>query len=315
MARVKKFDINNLTQKEEESKFIRTLKQVFSFIMTIFFMTIVLYIIAASVIKTPQQRLLEYETATLKKEYERQYRQYKQLEKMVKDLEQKDRDIYRVIFESEAPVELPLTNFDTLEKMKVKQIIRWNTHDLRTELDKWQSIENQYKDLVSFVQNHSDSLLNIPSIQPVPNNLLQFVVYGYGRKIDPVYKTPSFHRGIDFAAPGGTPVFATANGRVIEANQKIRGLGQHVKIDHGNGFVTLYAHMSELAVHAGQKVKMGDVIGYVGNTGKALLPHLHYEITYKGHTLNPIYFFFAELSPQRYHKLKTLADRSGISLD
>ncbi len=315
MAREKKFDINNLTQKEEESKFIRTIKQAFSFIMTVFFMTIILYIIAASFIKTPQQRLLEYETATLKKEYERQYKQYKQLEKMVEDLEQKDRDIYQVIFESEAPIEKPLTNFDTLEKLKVKKIIRWNRRDLQTELSKWPPLEKEYKNLVAFVNKHNDSLRSVPGIQPVPNNMLQFVVYGYGRKIDPVYKTPSFHHGIDFAAPGGTPVFATADGRVIEANQKIRGLGLHVKINHGNGFVTLYAHLSDLAVRSGQKVKMGDVIGYVGNTGKALLPHLHYEITYKGHSLNPIYFFFAELSPEKYYKLKLSAERSGISLD
>ncbi len=315
MAREKKFDIHNLTQKEDESKFVRTLKQVFSFIMTVVFMTIILYIIAASLVKTPQQRLLEYETATLKKEYERQYKQYKQLEKMVKDLEQKDRDIYRVIFESEAPVEKPLTNFDTLEKMKVKAIIRWNRQDIEEELKKWPDLDNAYKGLVTFVERHSDSLRSIPSIQPVPNNMLQFVVYGYGRKIDPVYKTPSFHHGIDFAAPGGTPVFATADGRVVEANQRIRGLGLHVKIDHGNGFTTMYAHMSELTVKAGQRVKQGDVIGYVGNTGKALLPHLHYEITYKGKSLNPIYFFFAELSPEKYYKLKQSAERSGISLD
>ncbi len=315
MAREKKFDIGNLKQKEEESKFIRTLKQVFSFLMTIIFMTIIFYIIAVSFIKTPQQRLLEYETATLKKEYERQYHQYKQLERMVKNLEQKDRDIYRVIFESNAPVEKPLTNFDTLEKMKVKNIVLWNKNDLSRQLGKWATINKQYQRLISYVKKHRDSILNIPCIQPVPNNTLQLVVYGYGRKIDPVYKTPSFHQGIDFAAPGGTPIFATANGTVIEANQHTKRLGMHIKINHGNGFVTTYAHMSEMTVKPGQKVKIGDVIGYVGNTGKALLPHLHYAVTYKGKFLNPIYFFFVELSPQKYYKLKTAADRSGISLD
>ncbi len=314
MARVKKFDIHNL-QHEEESDLVKSLKRIFSYLLTIFFLTMIFYIIAAAFIKTPQQRLLEYETATLKKEYQRQYQQYKQLEKAVKELQKKDRDIYKVIFEAEAPQEELLTNFDTLEKMRIKQIVRWNTRDLETLIKQWPQIHKQYEELLSYVKKHQDSLRYIPSIQPIQNNNLQFIIYGYGRKIDPVYKTPSFHKGLDFAAPGGTPVFATADGKVIEANQKVRGLGLHVVIDHGNGFRTLYAHLSELNVSRGKKVKRGDMIGSVGNTGKALLPHLHYEITYKGHSINPIYFFFGELTPSKYYKMKKAAERSGISLD
>jgi len=202
-----------------------------------------------------------------------------------------------------------------LENLTVKQIIKWNTKDIRHLTSSWKQIKHQYEQLVDYVQKHSDSLKYIPGIQPVPNTNLGFVIYGFGRKIDPVYKTPSFHRGIDFAAPGGTPVFATANGIVVEANQKIRGLGLHVKIDHQNGYQTLYAHLSELSVKAGQKVMQGQIIGFVGNTGKALLPHLHYEVIYKGHPVNPIYFFFAELSPEKFYTVKKQAEQSGISLD
>jgi len=314
MAKRTKFDINNLITKEEP-KYIHILKQIFSFIMTVIFMTMIFYIIAVNLIKTPQQRLLEHELLVLQKEYERQYRQYIELEKMVNDLEQKDKDIYRIIFESEAPEEKPLTNFDSLSKIKIKDLVKWNRKDLMQELARWDKIQKQYIELISYITKKSDSLQNIPSIQPLPNNNLQFVVYGYGTKIDPIYKTPSFHNGIDFSAPGGTPVFATANGHVISSQKNNKNLGLHVKIDHGNGFITLYSHLSELRVSKGQKVKRGDIIGYVGNTGKALLPHLHYSVFYKQNALNPIYFFFAELSPQKFYKLKIIAQRSGISLD
>ncbi len=315
MAEYKKFDIENLRHKEDESKVKVWFQKFLTFIVSLFFLTLIFYIIAAYLIETPQQRLLEDEARRLQKEYERQYQEYKQLEEAVSRLREMDQNIYRVIFEAEPPREEPLTNFDTLDLLKTKQIIKWNSEDLNRLIAQWDDYLPQYKELLSYVKDHVSEIQSIPSIQPVPNNGLRFVVYGYGRKIDPVYKTPSFHPGIDFSAPGGTPVFATANGVVTEANQRIRGLGLHIKIDHGNGFSTLYAHLSELVVRRGQKVTQGQVIGYVGNTGKALLPHLHYEVQYKGSPINPIYFFFLELNPLQYYELKKEAERSGISLD
>ena len=278
-------------------------------------MTIIFYLLAVYFIETPQQRLLQDEVRRLRQEYEMQYKQYKQLEAGVRRLQALDRDLYKVIFEAEPPRQQPLTNFDTLDLLTAKQIIRWNTKDLKAQLRNWKKIKPQYLSLIAYFKTHINQLQHIPGIQPVPNAGLRFVVYGYGRKIDPIYKTPSFHQGIDYAAPPGTPVFATASGTVLEANQKIRGLGKHVKIQHDKGFVTLYAHLNDMTVTVGQKVRQGQIIGYVGNTGKALLPLLHYEVLYKGKPINPVYFFFLELTPTQFYKLKEMADRSGISLD
>ncbi len=311
----RKFDIEKLQHQEHESKFKQILQKLLTFIVALFFLTLIFYLIAIYFIQTPQQRLLQEQTRQLKEQYKIQYNEYVQLEKAVKYLEKENKNIYKVIFESNPPKQEPLTDFDTLDKMTTRQIINWNTRDLRKMITSWPKIKRQYSDLVAYVKDHVDQLQHIPSIQPVPNSNLRFVVYGFGIKIDPVYKVPSFHKGIDFAAPGGTPIFATADGIVTQANQKVRGLGLHVVIDHGNGYTTMYAHMSEISVHQGQKVTQGQIIGYVGNTGKALLPHLHYEVRYKGKPVNPIYFFFLELSPRMYYKLKTEAQNSGISLD
>ncbi len=315
MAEYRKFDLENLRHHEEDSPLKRAIQRFLTFIVSLFFLTLIFYLLASYLIETPQQRLLEDEARRLRQEYERQYRQYKQLEQAVERLKEMDKNIYRVIFEAEPPQEEPLTNFDTLDQLKIKQIVRWNTRDLRQLEQDWKEILPQYEKLLAYVKDHIKDIQHIPGIQPVPNNGLRFVVYGYGRKIDPVYKTPSFHPGIDFSAPGGTPVFATANGTVVEADQRNRALGLHVKIDHGNGFSTVYAHLSELAVKRGQNVTQGQVIGYVGNTGKALLPHLHYEVRYNGQPINPIYFFFLELNPVQVYQLKREAEHSGISLD
>ncbi len=315
MGTYRKFDLETLQHKDEDSNFKKFIQNLLTFFVTLFFLTIIFYLLAAYLIETPQQRLLQDEVRRLKQEYERQYKQYKQLEAGVRRLQAMDRDLYKVIFEAEPPVEEPLTNFDTLDILTAKQIIRWNTKDIRAQIREWRRIKPQYLKLIEYIKTHVNQLQHIPSIQPVPNPGLHFVVYGYGRKIDPIYKTPSFHQGIDYAAPPGTPVFATASGTVVEANQKIRGLGKHIKIDHGNKFMTLYAHLSDMTVTVGQQVRQGQIIGYVGNTGKALLPLLHYEVLYKGKPINPVYFFFLELSPTQYQKIKQMADRSGISLD
>ncbi len=312
---LRKFDLDNLEYQEDIPKYRRVLRTILSQIVAIFFIVIIAYIVGSYIFVTPEQRLLQEQNRQLMKEYNRQLEQYKQLEKAIEELKQRDKDIYRVIFEAEPPEETPITDLAKLDSMKMDDIVKWNREDLDKIYSSWYSKKKLYTQFLVYVKNNMGKIQHIPSIQPVPNRGLKFIVYGFGRKIDPVYKTPSFHKGIDFAAPGGTPVFATADGIVTEANRKIRGLGKHIKIDHENGFETLYAHLSEMKVHSGQKVKQGQVIGYVGNTGKALLPHLHYEVIYKGNNLNPVYFFFLELPPDQFEKILTESNNSGISLD
>ncbi len=154
----------------------------------------------------------------------------------------------------------------------------------------------------------------IPAIQPIYNNNLNYHVSGFGKKIDQLYKSPIFHSGIDYAAPEGTKVYATADGVVIlAANQ--RRYGNQIIIKHNSDYQTRFAHLSEISVNSGQRIKRGDVIGLVGNTGKSLIPHLHYEVIYRGKPVNPVNYFFLDLFPEDYIKIKYLANKTGLSLD
>ncbi|MCK5068531.1 MAG: M23 family metallopeptidase, partial [Bacteroidales bacterium] len=155
----------------------------------------------------------------------------------------------------------------------------------------------------------------IPAIQPIVNRDLTLIASGYGHRIHPIYKIPKMHNGIDFSAPVGTPVYATGDGVVQVSSQSARGLGNQILIDHGYGYQTLYACMDELSVRRGQQVKRGDLIGTVGDTGLSVAPHLHYEVHLDGEPMNPINYFFLELSPADYDRLILISMMSGQSFD
>tara|TARA_B100001115_G_C15667239_1_gene322016 strand:- start:307 stop:732 length:426 start_codon:yes stop_codon:yes gene_type:complete len=138
---------------------------------------------------------------------------------------------------------------------------------------------------------------------------------GFGPRIDPIYKTKKFHAGMDFSAKTGTPIYATGNGKVIRVRKSRKGYGNHVKIDHGYGYITLYAHMQKYIVKKGQKVKRGEVIGYVGNTGKSVAPHLHYEVHKNGKKVNPVNFFYNDLTSEEYEKMIILSSQNNQSFD
>jgi len=144
---------------------------------------------------------------------------------------------------------------------------------------------------------------------------LKRMASGYGMRIDPHYKTPAFHAGMDFTAPTGTPIYATGDGTVIRADRASRGYGNHVRIDHGFGYTTLYAHMSKTNVKVGSEVKRGEIIGYVGNTGKSVGPHLHYEVRKNDKPVNPINFYFSDLTPEEYDLVIQLSSQENQSFD
>ena len=158
-------------------------------------------------------------------------------------------------------------------------------------------------------------LAAIPAIQPVSNKNLSRMASGFGPRIDPIYKTKKFHAGMDFSAKTGTPIYATGNGKVIRVRKSRKGYGNHVKIDHGYGYITLYAHMQKYIVKKGQKVKRGEVIGYVGNTGKSVAPHLHYEVHKNGKKVNPVNFFYNDLTSEEYEKMIILSSQNNQSFD
>ena len=158
-------------------------------------------------------------------------------------------------------------------------------------------------------------LASIPAIQPVANKDLKHMASGYGWRIHPIYKTEKFHSGMDFTAPVGTPIHATGNGVVEKIEFDGRGLGNNAIINHGYGYESVYAHMSKIIVRAGQKIVRGDLIGYVGSTGSSTGPHLHYEVRKNGNPLNPVNFYYNDLTPEEYSKMLELSAQAGQSFD
>jgi murein DD-endopeptidase MepM/ murein hydrolase activator NlpD len=155
----------------------------------------------------------------------------------------------------------------------------------------------------------------IPTIQPVKNKDLARLASGFGYRIDPFTKVRKKHYGMDFTAKRGTPIYATGNGVIKRADNRSSGYGKHIRIDHGFGYVSLYAHLSKYNVRRGQKVKRGDVIGYVGSTGRSVGPHLHYEIIKDNKKINPLNFYYGNLSPKEFEALLTQAKQENQSMD
>ena len=172
-----------------------------------------------------------------------------------------------------------------------------------------------FSQLVSLTENREDLLNSIPAIQPVRNSDLKRMASGYGYRIHPIYKVRKMHWGMDFSAPTGTEIFATGDGEVVEVKKKYNGYGHHVRIRHGFGYETLYAHMSKILVRRGQRVERGEVIGLVGSTGTSVAPHLHYEVFKEGKRVNPAHYYFNDLSPEQYEQLLAASENANQSFD
>ena len=175
--------------------------------------------------------------------------------------------------------------------------------------------KKSYNEIDDLLKNKEKLLVSTPAIQPVSNKDLTRVASGFGYRIDPIYKTVKLHAGLDFAAPQGTPIYATANGTVTVAGNTGNGYGNHVVINHGYGYETLYGHMVKVKARVGQQIKRGEVIGYVGSTGKSTGPHCHYEVHKNGQKIDPVYFFYNDLSPEQYDLLLKRAAAANQSFD
>jgi murein DD-endopeptidase MepM/ murein hydrolase activator NlpD len=172
-----------------------------------------------------------------------------------------------------------------------------------------------FVDITNMVKNKEQLLRAIPAIQPVSNKNLNRIGGSFGYRIDPVYKNLRFHQGLDFTAPAGTPIYATADGVVQIASFNTDGYGNKVVINHGYGYQTLYAHMLKIKASQGQTVKRGEVIGYIGSTGKSTGPHCHYEVIKRGTKVDPVYYFYNDLTPAEFDRLLKAAASNKQSLD
>jgi murein DD-endopeptidase MepM/ murein hydrolase activator NlpD len=230
--------------------------------------------------------------------------------------------VYRVIFEAE-PISESVRQAGTGGSEKYQEILNKNLKNEKLVLNAYQEIDKlkrkmyiqskSYDEISKLIKDKSKMLAAMPAIQPISNKQLIRLTSGFGIRVHPIYKVGQFHPGIDFAAPQGTPIYATADATVKKATYE-SGYGNHVVLDHGYGYETLYGHMVKSIVKPGQKVKRGECIGYVGSTGFSTAPHVHYEVIYKGEQVNPVYFFFKDLSAEEYEKVLELASIENQSL-
>jgi murein DD-endopeptidase MepM/ murein hydrolase activator NlpD len=273
-------------------------------------------------IDSPKERLLRQQNTAYKESYAVLQERMKQLELQMVELEQRDNEVYRSIFEA-----TPIPDSARVKEMLAKNEIRLiqslsNTaliENMRNQLNNLSlrmSFQGQsFTEITAMVKNKEKLLRAIPAIQPVSNKNLKRVASGFGYRIDPLYKDSRLHAGLDFSAPTGTPIYATADGEVQIAGFNTDGYGNKVVINHGYGFQTLYAHMVRVIARVGQSIKRGEVIGYVGSTGKSTGPHLHYEVIKRGAKVDPVYYFFNDLTPAQFDRLLKEAAANKQSLD
>ena len=244
-----------------------------------------------------------------------------QMQLVMSDMAQRDDNLYRAILGAE-PIPLTarigatqqISYYDSLAHMTNDQLVA----DVQRKIDILEKElyvqARSYEEVLELAKNQEVRMENIPAIQPVLNKDLKRMASGYGWRVDPVYHVRRFHEGMDFSAPIGTDIFATGNGVITFVGWK-QGYGNTIEVDHSFGYKTRYAHCSKLIARVGQKVKRGDVIALVGNTGKSMGPHLHYEVHYQGRPIDPRNFYFYDLSPEDYDKMVQLSSNMGNMLD
>lgn len=279
-------------------------------------------VIAYNTIDSPREKALEREVDQLRLEYDIVNQRLSQMNLVLEDLQDRDDNIYRVVFEAEPiPDQVRLAGFGGVNRYKKYRGME--NGDLIMETMKKVDVlakqlvvqSKSYDEILEMVKRKTAMLSAIPAIQPVNNKDLKRMASGFGYRTDPIYKTTKFHAGMDFSSPIGTEIYATGDGVVVRADADASGYGNHVRISHGYGYLTLYGHMSRIKVRNGQKVKRGDVIGFVGNTGKSVGPHLHYEVHKNGQPVNPVNFYYNDLSPEEYARLIELSGNENQSFD
>jgi len=323
MKKIKYFyNTNTLRYEKLEVPFRVKLLRFFGFVAAALVTAAFISFIAFQFIGSPRERILQRQNKQLKDNYYDLRDELESLEIQMNELEKRDNDVYRAIFEAN-PIPDSARAKELEEQREIASIIKIKDNQLASSIAKTlnnlknraNAQEASYKEVVELVKNKEKLLAHTPAIQPVSNKDLKRVASGFGYRIDPVYKTVKFHAGLDFSAVQGTPIYATADGTVSLAGNTGNGYGNHVIINHGYGYETLYGHMVRVKARRGQTVKRGEVIGWVGSTGKSTGPHCHYEVHKNGQRIDPIYFFYNDLTPEQFDLILKKAAASNQSFD
>jgi murein DD-endopeptidase MepM/ murein hydrolase activator NlpD len=314
-----KFNPEEMNYDRLDSSLGTRIWRVVIYVAAILVIAILLNVLYSLFFDTPRERQIRRENELLLEQYNDLSERKKRVDTVMQEIQQIDRNIYRVIFETE-PVEPEMfpgseMTYQNLLRTSSKEIVYYTARKADSMVLHDELSASLYDVLMIKGENRAEMLPSIPAIQPIENRDLTLIASGFGYRIHPIYKIMKMHEGIDFSAPVGTLVRATADGRVESAVLSGRGLGNRILIDHGYGYKTLYACMEELGVRRGQQVKRGEVIGTVGDTGLSVAPHLHYEVHLNGEPVNPINYFFLEITPREYDRLIVISMMSGQSFD
>jgi murein DD-endopeptidase MepM/ murein hydrolase activator NlpD len=316
------YNTNTLRYEKLETPLRVTLLKILGFLTTSMITALIIVSIAFRYLDSPKEKLLklQYERAT--ENYTILNDRIKNLQQQMIELEKRDNDVYRVIFEANpipdsarARAMEKQKEFLLVQSMDQRDLSASIASNLNNLIKRVAFQDKSFDEIETFIKNKEVLLASTPAIQPVSNKDLNRIASGFGYRIDPVYKTVKMHAGLDFAAPQGTPVYATANGIVKIAGNTGNGYGNHVVISHGYGYETVYGHMYRTKSRPGQRVKRGEIIGYVGTTGKSTGPHLHYEVQKNNQHLDPVYFFYNDLTPEQFDRILKVAASGNQSLD
>ena len=325
MAKVKYYyDSDTLSYRKIEYKKGRKTKIFILSLLGMFLSGFLLLVIYLNIpyIETPKEKALKRELSNMELQFELLNKKMIQAQTVLSEIETRDNSIYRVYFEANPISDEQrkagfggVNRYNNLEGFDNSNLIISTSKKLDV-LTKQIVVQSKSLDEIARLAEEKEQLLKaIPTIKPVKNEDLTRMASGYGYCSDPFTKARKFHRGMDFTAPRGTPVYATGNGVVKRADRRSSGYGRHIRIDHGFGYISLYAHLYKYVVRRGQKVKRGDLIGFVGSTGRSQAPHLHYEIIKDGKHVNPLNFYYGNLSPEEFAELLKVASQENQSLD
>ncbi|TAD82580.1 MAG: M23 family peptidase [Bacteroidetes bacterium] len=323
MKKVKYFyNTHTLRYEKLETPLRVVLLRIFGFLAAALTTAFVIVLLGQRFFPSSAERALKQENANLRYGYRILDAQLSSLEQRVASMEKRDNMVYRSIFEAD-PVPDSARTRTIAQVAELKKISAMPQNQLITSLAQGlQNLENRlqfqqasFNTIEKLIERKEDLLAAIPAIQPVSNAALERIASGFGYRIDPVYKIPKMHAGLDFTAPTGTPIYATADGQVTKAEFSSGGYGIHIVLNHGFGYETLYGHMVRMKARVGQSVKRGEVIGWVGSTGKSTGPHCHYEVHKNGTPVDPVYYFYNDLTPEQYNRLLKLAATRNQSFD
>ena len=325
MSKVKYYyDPDTLSYRKIEPKKSRRYRNIALFFLgsALFGLFALILLLNTNLVNTPQELSLNREVKNYELQFELLDKKMQQIEEVLANIEDRDNNIYRLYFEANPIPEEQrragfggINRYKSLEGFNNSEMVIATTKRLDI-IKKQMAIQSKSLEEIALLATEKEKLLAaIPAIQPITNDALTRMASGFGWRSDPFTKARKMHRGMDFTAPKGTPIYATGDGKITRADNNSSGFGKHIRIDHDYGYLSIYAHLSKYNVKKGQKVKRGDLIGFVGSTGRSEAPHLHYEIWKDKDRINPINFYYGSLSAEEFENMLKYANQENQSLD